>query len=207
MGAIGAATALDLLKRDPDSLLASPSGGAFPMGRRDKSAAKLARERYMQALETKAPADLLDFDSPAAASSAMVEPLSVSIDAQCRGVADGRPATLVDGAAPNGSRSSVPGPGATLVDLLDLQAEPAEPRAGITATAGVHDLLSDSPGVPLAPAPILGLAATAAASSSALAEGGPLPLPRLGIAPPAVLVTPGGAASIAPGSNYAAAPP
>lgn len=67
VGAIGAAAALDLLECDPASLLAKPIGG-----RRDKSAAKLARERYEEALESKDSIDLLEFNSPKASSSTAV---------------------------------------------------------------------------------------------------------------------------------------
>lgn len=71
LGTVAAATALDLLNSDPSSLLSRPLTLGRPRG--DKSAAKLARERYEAELRraAQAPADLLDFDaSPAAASSA-----------------------------------------------------------------------------------------------------------------------------------------
>eukprot|EP00931_Biecheleriopsis_adriatica_P096303 TRINITY_DN69961_c0_g1_i1.p1 TRINITY_DN69961_c0_g1~~TRINITY_DN69961_c0_g1_i1.p1 ORF type:complete len:350 (+),score=56.22 TRINITY_DN69961_c0_g1_i1:101-1150(+) len=63
-----AATALDLLSCNPDSLLSRPLGGRL-------SAAKLARQRYEEALGAKASGDqvqgdLLEFDSPKAAPAA-----------------------------------------------------------------------------------------------------------------------------------------
>eukprot|EP00424_Heterocapsa_rotundata_P001367 CAMPEP_0168672296 /NCGR_PEP_ID=MMETSP0503-20121227/22559_1 /TAXON_ID=89963 /ORGANISM="Heterocapsa rotundata, Strain SCCAP K-0483" /LENGTH=260 /DNA_ID=CAMNT_0008716613 /DNA_START=30 /DNA_END=812 /DNA_ORIENTATION=- len=64
LGGASAALALEILECDPQDLLSRPLGGR-------RSAAKLARERYEQALRAamKAPADLLDFDSPPAAAS------------------------------------------------------------------------------------------------------------------------------------------
>jgi len=62
----GAATALDLLNSNTDALLTKPLGGPR------LSAAKLARQRYEEALEAKAvttQGDLLEFDSPVAANA------------------------------------------------------------------------------------------------------------------------------------------
>mmetsp|Transcript_67358 Transcript_67358/g.217496 ORF Transcript_67358/g.217496 Transcript_67358/m.217496 type:complete len:376 (-) Transcript_67358:161-1288(-) len=74
VGAVGAAAALALLECDPSSVLVRPLGG-----RKGRSAAALARELYTEALETQPPADLLEFDSPAATSSAAVADPAVTM--------------------------------------------------------------------------------------------------------------------------------
>eukprot|EP00406_Dinophysis_acuminata_P072807 CAMPEP_0179254044 /NCGR_PEP_ID=MMETSP0797-20121207/23043_1 /TAXON_ID=47934 /ORGANISM="Dinophysis acuminata, Strain DAEP01" /LENGTH=148 /DNA_ID=CAMNT_0020961925 /DNA_START=87 /DNA_END=529 /DNA_ORIENTATION=+ len=119
VGVFEAAAALDLLECDPAKLLALPFGG-----RRDKSAAKLARERYAEALASKEPTDLLDFDSPAAAPPAAA------------GVPAAAPGSLLGDAPgdvwPGDTVFARPAPGAASAaaavcpDLLDLQITPAE---------------------------------------------------------------------------------
>mmetsp|Transcript_128937 Transcript_128937/g.248408 ORF Transcript_128937/g.248408 Transcript_128937/m.248408 type:complete len:357 (-) Transcript_128937:39-1109(-) len=69
---VDAAAALDLLECDPSSLVWPTKGR--PGGRRDKSAAQLAREQYEAQAQARqvarqAPVDLLDLDSPAHATT------------------------------------------------------------------------------------------------------------------------------------------
>lgn len=70
MGEVRAAVALDLLECDPSAVLSHPLGGRAGRQRGDKSAARLALERYKEELRRQAqvPADLLQFDSPQAAA-------------------------------------------------------------------------------------------------------------------------------------------
>lgn len=82
---VNAAAALDLLVCDPATLLVPQWGGIA--GRKDKSAAKLAREQYEQLLATKVPDDLLDLDTPAASSSAACPFLLSASDAPVTGEA------------------------------------------------------------------------------------------------------------------------
>jgi len=90
-----AATALALLECDPDKLVLGPLGG-----RNRQSAAARARECYKEALGRQAPADLLEFDSPAAASSAAVPDLAVAMPAVV--------AAAAAAAAPATASSAVP---------------------------------------------------------------------------------------------------
>lgn len=78
---VDAAAALDLLECDPSSLVWPTKGGGGltgqgrPGGRREKSAAQLAREQYEAQAQARqawqAPVDLLDLDSPAQASTSV----------------------------------------------------------------------------------------------------------------------------------------
>lgn len=99
-----AATALALLECDPETVLTGPLGG-----RNRRSAAALAREQYKEALERQAPADLLEFDSPAALSSAAVPDPMVTMPSVVAAAADAAAPATASSAAPSGPGSAAAG--------------------------------------------------------------------------------------------------
>lgn len=161
LGTVAAATALDLLNSDPSSLLSRPLTLGRPRG--DKSAAKLARERYEAELRraAQAPADLLDFDaSPAAASSAApaTSPWPTTLSSTAAAFA---PATCAASSAAAGSaalaweaavsealpRAPAGLAAAPMLDLLDLDGPAAQLQA-VHLGAGGACMPSLAPALP-----------------------------------------------------------
>mmetsp|Transcript_123296 Transcript_123296/g.356264 ORF Transcript_123296/g.356264 Transcript_123296/m.356264 type:complete len:444 (-) Transcript_123296:95-1426(-) len=96
IGAVGAAACLDLLQSDPASVLSRPLGGRQ---RGEKSAAKLARERYEAELRRSqaAPVDLLDFDDSPPTASAPSQPAPAAPPATLASPAAFSPASPTSG--------------------------------------------------------------------------------------------------------------
>lgn len=107
-----AATALALLECDPETVLTGPLGG-----RQRRSAAALAREQYKEALARQAPADLLEFDSPAALSSAAVPDPAVTMPLVVAAAADAAAPATASSWAPSGPANAAAGlwPGDTVL--------------------------------------------------------------------------------------------